>query len=121
MAPYNSVIPLLVTDHRYVLLPSAADREAVFNEYCLEKTRAIRAAKGPALARDAADEKLSARAAYDTLLKDELKSTRTTWDEFRKKWKKERRFFAFGKDDREREKVFKEYRNDLSDSKFSLP
>lgn len=44
-----------------------------------------------------------------------MTSTRTTWDEFRRKWKKDRRFFGFGRDDKEREKVFKEWRNTLGE------
>lgn len=67
-----------------------------------------------------ADAKVKARDAFEGLLKDELKSTRTTWDDFRKKWKKDRRFFGFGRDDKEREKVFKEWRASLGESESSL-
>ncbi|KAG8917257.1 hypothetical protein FRC01_002580, partial [Tulasnella sp. 417] len=124
LTPYDSALPQLVNDPRYVLLPNIADRHAAFNEYCLEKTRAQRAAKAASSASattDAnlapADEKLKAREGYEGLLRDELKSTRTSWDEWRKKWKKDRRFFGFGRDDREREKVFKEWRNSLGERK----
>ncbi|KAG8916342.1 hypothetical protein FRC01_003219 [Tulasnella sp. 417] len=64
------------------------------------KTRAQRAAKASSSASAAtetnlapADEKLKASEAYEGLLR----------DEWRKKWKKDRRFFGFGRDDRERE------------------
>lgn len=124
LTPYDSALPQLINDPRYVLLPNIADRHAAFNEYCLEKSRAQRAAKASSSVSAAteanpgpADEKLKAREAYEGLLRDELKSTRTGWDEWRKKWKKDRRFFGFGRDDREREKVFKEWRNSLGERK----
>lgn len=124
LTPYDSAIPLLVKDPRYVLLPSLSDRHAAFNEYCLEKSRSIRAAKQQASSSAAttdgassstSDSKAKTKEAYEGLLKDELKSTRTTWDEFRRKWKKDRRFFGFGRDDKEREKIFKEWRNTLGE------
>ncbi|KAG8974052.1 hypothetical protein FRC05_007968 [Tulasnella sp. 425] len=124
LTPYDSALPQLINDPRYVLLPNIADRHAAFNEYCLEKTRAKRAAKASSSASASneansapVDEKLKAREAYEGLLRDELKSTRTSWDEWRKKWKKDRRFFGFGRDDREREKVFKEWRSTLGERK----
>jgi transcription elongation regulator 1 len=46
-----------------------------------------------------------------------VKSTRTRWEEFRKKWKKDRRFFGWGRDDREREKVFKVHLKELGERK----
>lgn len=51
------------------------------------------------------------------LLESEVKSTRTRWEEFRKKWKKDRRFFGWGKDDREREKVFKAHLREVGEKK----
>ncbi|KAG8987007.1 hypothetical protein FRB93_004975 [Tulasnella sp. JGI-2019a] len=122
LIPYDSALPLLIKDPRYVLLPSLADRHAAFNEYCLEKSRAIRASKqqsssGEPSASTSGDAKAKAREAYEGLLRDELKSTRTGWDEFKKQWKKDRRFFAFGRDDKEREKIFREWRSSLGERK----
>lgn len=116
LTPYDSALPLLIKDPRYVLLPSLADRHAAFNEYCLEKSRAVRASKqhvstGDPSSSSSSDPKAKAREAYEELLRDELKSTRTGWDEFRKQWKKDRRFFGFGRDDKEREKLFREWRS----------
>lgn len=54
--------------------------------------------------------------AYERLLKEEVKSTRTSWTEFRRTWKKDRRFWGWGRDDREREKRFREYLKDLGES-----
>ncbi|KAG8908653.1 hypothetical protein FRB99_004941 [Tulasnella sp. 403] len=126
LTPYDSALPHLVMDPRYVLLPSLADRHAAFNEYCLEKSRALRASKqstntaatpDPTATTGPFDEKTKARQAYEALLMEDLKSTRTTWDEWRRKWKKDRRFFGFGRDDREREKLFKEWRASLGERK----
>lgn len=52
---------------------------------------------------------------YKDLLKSEVKSTRMLWDDFRRAWKKDRRFFAFGKDDRQREKAFRTYQRELGE------
>lgn len=131
-------MPLLITDPRYVLLPSQAEREAAFNEWCRDKAREKRLAKSvaptpasevtssPDVVTDEStgvlskeDEKLASRHAYDLLLKQEVTSTRTTWDEFRRKWKKDRRFFAFS-DDREREKVFRSWVRELGERTFTF-
>jgi hypothetical protein len=104
LLPFTSVLPSLVKDPRYILLSSQADRESVFNEWCRE---VIRASRLKGAAPTAQPQALAPREAYDQLLKEEAKSTRTTWDEFKRKWKKDRRFFGFGRDDREREKVFR--------------
>lgn len=46
-----------------------------------------------------------------------MKSTRTSWTEWRRQWKKDRRFYVWGKDDREREKRFRDYLKELGESK----
>ncbi|KAF8325429.1 uncharacterized protein EI90DRAFT_3072830 [Cantharellus anzutake] len=142
LAPFASVMPLLITDPRYVLLPSQADRESAFNEWCREASRAARLAKAstklhtsalldaeevdsstgvlasiesPKLSK--AEEKKQAQEGYDALLKTEVTSTRMTWEDFKRNWKKDRRFFAFGRDDREREKVFRAYLKELGEKK----
>lgn len=131
-------MPILITDPRYVLLPNQTDRETAFNEWCRDTARKSRASKtvdattvsastvDPA-ADDTADAdpalaKQHAQVAYGELLSTEVTSTRTTWDDFRRKWKKDRRFFAFGRDDREREKAFRVHLKDLGErtSSFSL-
>lgn len=99
LAPFSSVIPILITDPRYVLLPSQTDREATFNEWCKEAARLARLAKASvpiapvadsssSTSESTADPKIAARAAYDALLSTEVASTRTAWDEFKRKWKK---------------------------------
>lgn len=128
-------MPTLITDPRYVLLPSQADRETAFNEWCRDAARQSRSVKtsnnNPPNASDSLDTdsnamedpavvKQRAHSAFDTLLQSEVVSTRTSWEEFRRKWKKDRRFFGFGRDDREREKVFKMWLKDLGERTSSL-
>lgn len=55
------------------------------------------------------------REEFEKLLKDEVKSTRTIWNEFRRTWKKDRRYYGWGRDDREREKKFKEWLVELGE------
>ena len=64
-----------------------------------------------------AAEKEAFRAAYLALLQAEVTSTRTRWEDFRKSFKKDRRFFSFGRDDKEREKVFKQHLKQLGEEK----
>ena len=52
------------------------------------------------------------------MLKDEVKSTRASWTEWRRQWKKDRRFYGWGKDDREREKRFRDYLKELGESEL---
>jgi len=48
-----------------------------------------------------------------------VKSTRTSWSDFRRQWKKDRRFYGWGRDDREREKRFREFLKELGESACS--
>jgi GrpB-like predicted nucleotidyltransferase (UPF0157 family) len=52
------------------------------------------------------------------LLKDEVKSTRASWTDFRRTWKKDRRFYAWGRDDKERERAFRDYLKALGESAY---
>jgi transcription elongation regulator 1 len=128
---------MLITDPRYVLLSSQYEREAAFNEWCRDTARKARLTKSIPITRatavngdlvtdatqqdrsirDPAAAKQHSRDAYESLLKAEVSSTRITWDEFRRKWKKDRRFFSFGRDERERESVFRIWLKDLGERK----
>ena len=92
----------------------AARREA-FDEYCKERVRELRQSsvkkdKETAIPKDE----------YDRLLKDEVKSTRASWTDFRRTWKKDRRFYGWGRDDREREKRFRDFLKDLGERMFNF-
>ncbi|KIJ70580.1 hypothetical protein HYDPIDRAFT_78529 [Hydnomerulius pinastri MD-312] len=110
--PWDTSLPLFISDPRYVLLPSVSARREAFDEYCRDRARELRQ-------QTVKKEKSEAnpKEEFDRLLHDEVKSTRTSWTDFRRTWKKDRRFYGWGRDDREREKRFKEYLKDLGEKK----
>lgn len=124
LLPWDTSLPLFVSDPRYVLLPSVNARRDAFDEYCRDRAREIRQAKlreqeisGQVQGQSkTSDEK----EAFDRLLKEEVKSTRTSWTEWRRIWKKDRRFWGWGRDDREREKRFKEWIKELGERTCSF-
>jgi hypothetical protein len=107
--PWDTSLPLFISDPRYVLLPSVAARREAFDEYCRERARELRASR-------VKKEKEDLKAEFDQLLTAEVKSTRTSWTDFRRQWKKDRRFYGWGRDDREREKRFREFLKELGES-----
>lgn len=115
MHPWDTSLPKFVSDPRYVLLPSVTARREAFDEYCKQRVRELRqsSVKKDKEAANPKDE-------YDRLLKDEVKSTRTSWTDFRRAWKKDRRFYGWGRDDREREKRFREFLKDLGERMLSF-
>ncbi|KAI8449772.1 hypothetical protein BY996DRAFT_7447169 [Phakopsora pachyrhizi] len=110
MAPWDNELPKFVTDSRYLALSSMKERRDLFDEFCKEKIRQQRAAKQSA-------PKVDPPQAYRSLLVEFVTSTRTLWDEFKSKHKKDPRFRNFGRDDREREKVFKSWLKELGELK----
>ncbi|RDB22868.1 Transcription elongation regulator 1 [Hypsizygus marmoreus] len=113
--PWDTSLPKFVSDPRYVLLPSVAARRDAFDEYCRDRARELRQSavkKEKEIANPKDD--------FDRLLRDEVKSTRTSWSDFRRAWKKDRRFYGWGRDDREREKKFREYVKDLGEKKRAM-
>ncbi|KAF5331523.1 hypothetical protein D9611_007685 [Ephemerocybe angulata] len=110
--PWDLCLPKFISDPRYVLLPSVTARKEAFDEYCRERARELRES---ALKKER--QEANPREEFDNLLRDEVKSTRTSWTEFRRTWKKDRRFFGWGRDDKEREKAFRDYLKALSEKK----
>ncbi|KAG2118761.1 Hsp90 protein-domain-containing protein [Suillus discolor] len=110
--PWDTSLPLFISDPRYVLLPSVSARRDAFDEYCRDRARELRQ-------QNVKKEKAEAnpKEEYERLLSQEVKSTRTSWSDFRRTWKKDRRFYGWGRDDREREKRFKEYLKELGEKK----
>src|SRR5260221_10997459 len=100
--PWDTSLPKFVSEPRYVLLNCVTARRETFDEYCKERARELRE-MGIKKVLEISDPKEG----FDRLLKEEVKSTRTNWTDFRKTWKKERRFYGWGRDDREREKRFR--------------
>jgi transcription elongation regulator 1 len=117
-APWDQSLPLFINDPRYILLGSMKDRREVYEEYCRDVGRARRLNKptssslaGPS------EKKADPEKEYKALLREEVTSTRTRFDDFKKKWKKDRRFYGYGRDDREREKAFKTHLRELGERK----
>ncbi|KAF9780106.1 hypothetical protein BJ322DRAFT_1101483 [Thelephora terrestris] len=108
--PWDKSLPLFISDPRYVLLSSVSARREVFDEYCRERSRELRQSK-------VAKEKENPKEEFEKLLNQEVKSTRTSWTEFRRQWKKDRRFYGWGRDEREREKRFREFLKELGEKK----
>ncbi|KAH8105966.1 hypothetical protein BXZ70DRAFT_998118 [Cristinia sonorae] len=110
--PWDTSLPLFISDPRYVLLPSVTTRREAFDEYCRDRARELRQSQ-------VKKEKsmLTPKEEFERLLVDEVKSTRASWTEWRRQWKKDRRFYSWGRDDREREKRFREYLKELGEKK----
>ncbi|WVN88207.1 uncharacterized protein L203_103408 [Cryptococcus depauperatus CBS 7841] len=116
-APWEHSLPLFINDPRYVLLSSMKDRREVYEEYCREAGRAKRLKKNIGGNSTSKNGNTDPEKEYKGLLAKEVTSTRMRWDDFRKNWKKDRRFYAFGRDDHQREKVFKQHLRDLGERK----
>lgn len=99
-----------MSDPRYVLLPSVAARREAFDEYCKERAREMRQSSVKK-EKDVSDPKQE----YERLLNTEVTSTRASWTDFKRQWKKDRRFYGWGRDDREREKRFRDYLKELGE------
>lgn len=113
-APWEQSLPLFINDPRYVLLASMKERQIAYEEYCRDAGRQRRLNKAPAaVEKKAADPERD----YRALLREEVTSTRTRFDDFKRKSKKDRRFYSYGRDDREREKAFKTHLRELGERK----
>ncbi|KAH9918202.1 uncharacterized protein BXZ73DRAFT_53056 [Epithele typhae] len=110
--PWDTSLPLFVSDPRYVLLPSVSARREAFDEYCRDRARELRQSKVKV-----DKETLDPKQEFDKLLKEEVTSTRTSWTEWRRQWKKDRRFYGWGRDDRERERRFRDFLKELGERK----
>ncbi|PWN27765.1 hypothetical protein BDZ90DRAFT_232159 [Jaminaea rosea] len=135
MAPWDKELPKFVHRSEYTGLGLLKDRQDAFNDWCRERLRERREAKKLAAANGSASGGIAAqpkeqpsaaassslaqdpRQIYETLLRSTVTSTRTRFDDFRRDHKKDRRFYSFGRDDREREKVFKAWLVTLGEEK----
>jgi hypothetical protein len=120
MHPWEKSLPMFVNDPRYVLLTNQTARREVFDEYCREKMRERRKTTATAPTEHTSSttkDKEALKEAFQELLCTTVTSTRLTWDEWRKAFKKDRRFFEFGRDDREREKTFRAWLRELGEKK----
>lgn len=94
----------------------SARREA-FDEYCRDRSRELRQQN---VRKDRVE--ANPKEDFERLLSEEVKSTRSSWSDFRRNWKKDRRFYGWGRDDREREKRFRVFLKELGESaSLSIP
>ncbi|KAG6861602.1 hypothetical protein C0995_014509 [Termitomyces sp. Mi166 len=112
--PWDTSLPKFVSDPRYVLLSSVSARREAFDEYCRERARELRQSTVKK------EKETDAKEDFEQLLLKEVKSTRASWTDFRRTWKKDRAFYGWGRDDREREKRFREYLKELGEKKRSM-
>ncbi|GJJ06330.1 hypothetical protein Clacol_000521 [Clathrus columnatus] len=114
--PWDKSLPLFISDPRYVLLPSVTARREAFDEYCRDTIRAQRAVKAASIKEETSNTGETDKDVYHRLLREEVSSTRTLWSDFRRKWKKDRRFYGWA-GEKEREKAFKSWIKNLADMK----
>lgn len=126
MAPWDKELSKFVYHRDYTVLKELSDKQDAFNEWCRLRLREKRAGKTNSKTSQKGEETVDITpqsdssnrlAAYRSLLEGEVTSTRTHWDDFRKSWKRDRRFFAFGRDEREREKEFRNWLKELGERK----
>jgi transcription elongation regulator 1 len=72
-----------VSDPRYVLLPSVSARREAFDEYCRDRARELRQSN----VKKEKDWQIQRKLSSDCSRK-KSKSTRTSWTDFRRTWKK---------------------------------
>ncbi|KAG6817393.1 hypothetical protein H0H87_009037 [Tephrocybe sp. NHM501043] len=112
--PWDTSLPIFISDPRYVLLPSVSARREAFDEYCRDRVRELRQSAVKK------EKPMDPKEEFERLLQNEVKSTRTSWTDFRRAWKKDRSFYGWGRDDREREKRFREYLKELGEKKRTM-
>lgn len=133
MAPWDRELPKFADQRDFAVLSQLHDRQDAFNDWCRLRLQEKRQhAAHPKIRRSEEDkEKLAISKVsppiktvkadtfekYRALLEKEVTSTRTRWEDFRKYWKKDRRFFEYGRSDRERERAFRSWLKDLGESK----
>ncbi|KAJ3174199.1 transcription elongation regulator [Geranomyces variabilis] len=96
VSPYTTwekELPKIIDDRRYAQLPTLKDRKTVFDQYCVIRVAELR--------EEAKNKKtVTPKEAYQQLLKDET-TQRTRWDEFSRKFKRDKRFANMPQRDRE--------------------
>ncbi|ORX36775.1 hypothetical protein BD324DRAFT_467240 [Kockovaella imperatae] len=109
--PWDQSLPLFINDPRYILLSSAKDRREVYEDYCRDVGRARRLGKATKTTESDPEKE------YKALMREQVTSTRTRFDDFKRQWKRDKRFYSYGRDDREREKTFKVHLRELGERK----
>ncbi|EMR08227.1 hypothetical protein PNEG_03395 [Pneumocystis murina B123] len=108
--PWDQEVSKIVMDPRYFLINTMKGRKDLFEEFCKER---IAQQKKEIESRPKRDPKIS----FITLLQIP-QTSKMYWHEFRRKFKKEQEYKDFGMNDKEREKLFRAYQEQMKyDSK----
>ncbi|KAM0787358.1 hypothetical protein ACM66B_003444 [Microbotryomycetes sp. NB124-2] len=115
MAPWDMELPKFINDPRYLAVKQLRNRRDLFDEFCKDKIREMRAAKKRAA--EGGAPKIDPTTAYRDLLKQHVTSTRTHFSDFKRAHAKDPRFRDFGKTEGEKEKVFRQWLRELGEHK----
>jgi hypothetical protein len=102
--PYSTwedVIPIIIDDQRYTILPTTKARKAVFTDWCKATIACLRVEKE-------SQKQLDPRISFWKFLMRSA-STKLFWPEFKRKWRKESAMKESKLGDKEREKMYREY------------
>lgn len=127
MAPWDLEQPKFSSHPSFQALPQR-EREDIFNEWCKLRIREKRAAKASSASTSkptASSSKpsradplsKSAEDAFRALLKEEVRSTRTKYADFKAAFARDSRFSSYGKSEGDREKLFKTHLIELGEQK----
>ncbi|KAG6880045.1 hypothetical protein C0992_007362 [Termitomyces sp. T32_za158] len=106
-------VDLSIEEAKALFKASMARREA-FDEYCRERARELRQSAVKK------EKETNPKEDFEELLVKQVQSTRASWTDFRRTWRKDRAFYSWGRDDREREKRFRDYLKELGEKKRSM-
>lgn len=105
MHPWEKSLAIFSSDLRYRVINVSLSPNTlldIFEEFCRDRLKEQRASQNAT-----SSSTQNPLDAYKALLKETVTSTRTTYTQFRQQVKKERRFYSYGRDEKEREKVFR--------------
>ncbi|KAG5438510.1 hypothetical protein PCANB_002614 [Pneumocystis canis] len=102
---WSQEVSKIAMDPRYLLIDTVKERKELFEEFCKEF---IAQQKKEAKSRPKRDPKIS----FITLLQNP-QTPNMYWHEFRRKFKKEQEYKDFGLNDKEREKLFRAYQEQM--------
>ncbi|SJX63668.1 uncharacterized protein SRS1_14418 [Sporisorium reilianum f. sp. reilianum] len=120
MAPWDLEQSKFSSHASYLALPTR-DREDAFNEWCKLRIREKRAAKAASSSTSKTSHRdpfsASAQSALLTLLRDEVRSTRTKFSDFAAAFAHDARYTAYGRTDTDREALFRTHLVELGEQK----
>ena len=119
MAPYDLEQSKFSSHSSFLAIPTR-DREDIFNEWCklrLREKRAAKAASSSSSASKPTSGKASAEANFLSLLRNQVRSTRTKFSDLQTAFSHHPHFAAYGRSDADRERLFKQHLIELGETK----